>query len=383
MNLDISKFVGFSALALSVFWTLGCQSTPSINKSNIRKEITLKKADGKFYVSTQNSNTFTEFPDFNTVWKMAHFAHGTFNDKMRRMIREYDKPIPERRSIANRTRKYFADSREVFQLSNTIRIQPETTPASFNQAVEEFATLLDHAEDFERTIKDTGHGEKVFAILEAFLRAETPNDKFLPVHVSENTSLELQIFEMTQEDFVRLFGFNPSNFSEPDFCVAGGAKYVELSAAPMCAEFPVESISWTDLQVLLKILNTRSALYRYSLPTIDDWTNAIGTEKLRDELSNSPRLEEFAWWILNSHKHTHAVGTRKPMGAGFFDLLGNVWEIMEDPLPGNENMAAMRGGSWGSIHRGALRIENIRELEKNFRGYQIGFRLKRTKKTKS
>lgn len=94
----------------------------------------------------------------------------------------------------------------------------------------------------------------------------------------------------------------------------------------------------------------------FRLPTEAEWEYACraGVPGM-----HRPRLDQTAWYSLNSDKRTHPVGQRQPNAWGLHDMLGNVWELCWDryaPYPpgpavdpngpdtGSERV--VRGGCW-------------------------------------
>ena len=89
---------------------------------------------------------------------------------------------------------------------------------------------------------------------------------------------------------------------------------------------------------------------------------------------------------------TAVVGSYKPNPWGLHDMLGNVWQWVEDcyvnnydvaPRDGNAitikdcNSRVVRGGSWDSNPR-ALRAANRIGSPPDVRNYDLGFRVART-----
>ncbi|TGD58064.1 formylglycine-generating enzyme family protein [Flavobacterium humi] len=132
----------------------------------------------------------------------------------------------------------------------------------------------------------------------------------------------------------------------------------------------------------------------YRLPTEAEWEFAAkgGTKSKGYVFAGSNDSEELAWFIKNSNKSPHSVGTKLPNELGIYDMNGNVWEWCWDwynkeyykiedgnnpkgPLRGEKK--SVRGGSWDSQEnylRTANRISTLPEKTNEF----YGFRLART-----
>jgi TonB family protein len=99
-------------------------------------------------------------------------------------------------------------------------------------------------------------------------------------------------------------------------------------------QLPVENVAWKQA------LDYCSAIGGH-LPTEVEWEYAAraGTKWAR-----YGDLDAVAWYSGNSGGVPHSVGLKQPNAFGLFDMLGNVWEWMEDsqPLPDNR---VLRGGS--------------------------------------
>lgn len=120
-------------------------------------------------------------------------------------------------------------------------------------------------------------------------------------------------FEVTQAQWKKVMGSNPSYFQ--------GA-HVEGNTD----NFPVETVSWKDVQQFIKKLNRLEkgkAVYR--LPTEFEWEYA----------ARADNTEDIAWSEINEVAHIakqspQAVGQKKPNAWGIYDMLGNVWEWVSD-----------------------------------------------------
>ena len=164
---------------------------------------------------------------------------------------------------------------------------------------------------------------------------------------SGSNSYHLGSYEVTQEQYEKVMGNNPSYFK--------GAKN------------PVESVSWEDAvsfcKKLSEIPEEKAAGRSYRLPTEAEWEYACGagstTSYSFGETAES--LGEYAWFGKNSERKTHPVGEKKPNRWGLYDMHGNVWEWCQyvyetspsgrrtDPKgPNKRAYRVLRGGSWGN-----------------------------------
>ena len=124
-----------------------------------------------------------------------------------------------------------------------------------------------------------------------------------------------------------------------------------FAAFPRTADdAPADSIGWqraTDYCVKLTkidrdagILNTD---WEYRLPTETEWEYACraGTSGA----AYGP-LDSIAWHFGNSEQRPHPVRQKAPNPWGFYDMLGNVWEVCQDWYSVTGQARAGRGGSY-------------------------------------
>ena len=167
-----------------------------------------------------------------------------------------------------------------------------------------------------------------------------------PVHTVTVSSFYIGKTEVTQELWVAVMGSNPSYFKK------GG-------------NYPVESVSWNDVQEFLKKLNAITGK-QYRLPTEAEWEYAArGGNKSRGyKYSGGNNIEDIAWYEGNSSQETHPIATKAPNELGIYDMSGNVMEWCQDwynseyysQSPSNNPQGAssginrvLRGGSWDFI----------------------------------
>lgn len=149
-------------------------------------------------------------------------------------------------------------------------------------------------------------------------------------------------FEVTQAEYERVMGSNPSNFKGP--------------------HNPVERILWDDAQTFCR---KASELTRKTvrLPTEAEWEYACraGTTTRFNGGDQNTDLALLGWYHENSADGTYAVGGKAANAWGLYDMHGNVWEWCADwygnnyyagspeadptgPATGRQHV--LRGGSW-------------------------------------
>ena len=153
----------------------------------------------------------------------------------------------------------------------------------------------------------------------------------------------LSKYEVTQEQWEKVMGGNPSQFKD--------------------TKNPVENVSWTDCQSFVAKLKEKVPGRAFRLPTEAEWEYACRAGTTGDYCygDGEGTLAEYAWYNSNSNSTTHPVGEKKPNAWGLYDMHGNVWEwcadwygdypatAVGDPQgssPGSDRV--VRGGSWGS-----------------------------------
>jgi formylglycine-generating enzyme required for sulfatase activity/serine/threonine protein kinase len=222
----------------------------------------------------------------------------------------------------------------------------------------------------------------------------------LPHRVKISRPFYMGMFEVTQEEYEKVTGKNPSHFR-------GGGPGADALQGLDPKRFPVESVSWQDAQdfcdKLSHLPEEERAGRMYRLPTEAEWEYACrGGESASLPFNVGPSLSSDQANFDGDYpdgddarpgpnlKRTTAVGSySEPNGYGLYDMHGNVAEWCADyyradyyarspgqdptgPAAGDSSLRVLRGGSWMDPAR------NCRTAARNssiIRAKEYGFRV--------
>jgi len=180
----------------------------------------------------------------------------------------------------------------------------------------------------------------------------------------------LGVYEVTQAEYEKVMGEDPSNFKGPSH--------------------PVEPVSWNDAVEFCKRLSAKEGK-TYRLPTEAEWEYACraGSTTLYSFGDDPASLGQHAWHRGNSHGAARRVGQKKPNTWGLHDMHGNVWEWCADwwaedyyavsptddpPGPETTTYRVIRGGCWWDGARLCRAADRSRYVPQP-RGICLGFRV--------
>jgi formylglycine-generating enzyme required for sulfatase activity len=201
-----------------------------------------------------------------------------------------------------------------------------------------------------------------------------------PLHKIWISSFLMDRCEVTQEQYVKLVGKNPSSFSGNSRC-------------------PVDSVSWKDAVLFCNLRSRAERLepcYQkkegewactfeasgYRLPTEAEWEYACraGSDGRYAFGSDLRELSDYCWSKENSSKRPHPVGEKKANAWGLCDMHGNVAEWCNDVYsksyysqspeknprgPTEGDIKVVRGGGWN------YPAENCRSAWRNGENFQV------------
>ena len=187
----------------------------------------------------------------------------------------------------------------------------------------------------------------------------------------------MQTTEVTQKQWRKVMGGNPSNLKDDDL--------------------PVRKVSWNDAILFITALNYLAKGYNYRLPTEAEWEYSCraGTESKfswgdtidcsRANYGNSVYTDECK---KENYRKIIPVKSYTPNPWGLYDMHGNVWEWCEDNYSDyGDNFAidpkglyieygfkVLRGGSWYDVPymlRTAKRIRRDPKSRKDDAGFRV------------
>ena len=156
-------------------------------------------------------------------------------------------------------------------------------------------------------------------------------------------------YEVTQAQWAQVMGTNPSIFQ--------GDKVTDDAS-----RHPVENITWDDAQAFVKKLNALEKTTAYRLPTEFEWEYAARAGGDADIPWTAIREQAITGY--NSFTSTHMVGEKKPNAWGLYDVMGNVWEwvqdyynekLFADPTPAKTGTVhVLKGGGFAADVKNAI-----------------------------
>jgi formylglycine-generating enzyme required for sulfatase activity len=223
-----------------------------------------------------------------------------------------------------------------------------------------------------------------------------------PLHEVQITkAFHMGAFEVTQAQYRRVMGNNPSHFSAT-------GKGREAVKGHDTSDFPVDSVTWEDAVEFCKRLSALAAEKKagrlYRLPTEAEWEYACRAGE------RGSRPFHYGSWLSGSLANINArypygggkvrkpldrpcrVGSYKPNAWGLYDMHGNVWEWCSDfygkdyyrtrpkkdppgPAQADERMSRVRrGGSFlfaASASRSAARAWCVYNFQYNDNGFRV------------
>lgn len=181
-------------------------------------------------------------------------------------------------------------------------------------------TMGSTAEEIAAGLKDIGQDKH----WQECIQSEAPQHKVIltqPIYLGVN--------EVTQAEYEKVMGVNPSHFA-----AIGAGK--ESVAGMETVDHPVEMVRWYDAAEFCVKLSKQEKLKLdgtgYRLPSEAEWEFACraGTVTKYWIGDQDEDLVRAGWFGGNAGGRTHAAGELKTNPFGLNDIHGNVWEWVQD-----------------------------------------------------
>ena len=307
--------------------------------------------------------------------------------------------------------------------AQTAAVVPPPTPTPSTGAIEPAVGVYPKSYNPGDTFKDCDVCPEMVVIPAGSLMMGSPqhekdrDEDEGPVHRVQVPSFALGKYEVTRGQFAAFA--RDTGYSAGGDCYVdkGGGDFGKLSSKnwrdPNFSQTdrdPVVCVNWHDAKAYVEWLGRATGM-SYRLPSESEWEFAgrAGTTEARywgndpdaacksanvhDRTSKSMNRYDWPHHICtDGHAHTAPVGSFRSNGFGLYDVLGNVWEWVEDcwndsysgaPSDGSAwsrgecEMRVLRGGSW-SIGPGLVRSAYRGWSGSDDRDLSYGFRVART-----
>ena len=204
-----------------------------------------------------------------------------------------------------------------------------------------------------------------------------------PQHQVTVSSFYMEMYQVTQEEYYRVMGVNPSHVIGLNLPVTMVSWY---DAVDYCIRRSLEEgLSPAYTRNGNDVVWDRSA-NGYRLPTEAEWEYACRAGTVTP-FSSGTSVDMTGWYSGNSGRQKQPVGLREPNLWGLYDMHGNVfewcWDLLGDYFhgaiidpdgPHSGTSRVYRGGCWQSEPsqlRSAFRLGNNPQLRINLVGFRV------------
>ncbi len=230
--------------------------------------------------------------------------------------------------------------------ANSVGAQQAVVPSPANPPVKESAVVPDPKNSQAKAVVTNSIGMKLVLIRPGeFLMGSSKAEQqeamkhsvwkwAIPIETPQHRvkitkPFYLGMHEVTQEQYYKVMGENPSTFKGPK--VGSGRPLPSTDTKPTKSKRPVDRVSWEKAVEFCRRLSKKEGK-KYRLPTEAEWEYACraGTTTRWHFGDSESLLKNYAWYVGNSREQTHPVGQKKPNAWGLYDMHGNAMEWCAD-----------------------------------------------------
>ncbi len=222
------------------------------------------------------------------------------------------------------------------------------------------------------------------------LKSETPEEGIPMVTVeagsnakgSADSDFLMGKTEVLQKDFMKVMGFNPSEYQGDALPVHNVTWYDALAFCNALSEaeglqpcYTLSDVSYEGSSLVKAEVSVNEEASGYRLPDKKSWAYAAagGNTSNAFKYSGSDIIDEVSWYKGNSDGSPRKGASKKANELGLFDMSGNVWEWTATATQGYK---VIYGGCWADAEDHA-RVPGFNAEYPHKASPYVGFRVYR------
>jgi formylglycine-generating enzyme required for sulfatase activity len=222
----------------------------------------------------------------------------------------------------------------------------------------------------------------------------------LPIETQHKVTLSpfnMQVAMVTQEEYAKIMGTNPSNFKDPKYCKENFKELeVDGKKIPMCSNHPVEMVTYEDVTEFLKKVNEKFKdsgwIFELASEAQQEYALRGGTTTAFVSGDTAEGSTDLIWNEENSGGQTHPIKGKQANKYGIYRESVASWckdwygeypttEVTDPVGPAEGKMRIIRGCSWKGKQR-RCRTAQRNGYAPTYKGPNVGFRVIRVAASK-
>lgn len=198
--------------------------------------------------------------------------------------------------------------------------------------------------------------------------------------------------EVTQLQWFRVMGMNPSLYATPDFC----KDHIVVNGVGICPSYPVENVSYAQVEDFVKGANYMLKRDYYLLPSEEDWGKAFASARPGDDTDrrvDAGTPNEFGLFKMFNGVREMLAGEKIAHGLKTIETIPAVYKTVKKCRYVREKTVGERGFETAALAKKCEERKLLITAEKNMVVYkpnalkldypngnsEIGFRLMRNR----